>query len=103
MLIEDAERNALEVSALSLTEIAIKHSCGKLNVGEEIARTALEDLDARVLPYIGAHAYRFFRLPRHHRDPFDRMLIGQALAENIPIVTPDETFQHYEGLKVIWN
>jgi PIN domain nuclease of toxin-antitoxin system len=41
-------------------------------------------------------------LPLHHIDPFDRQIIAQALAEDIPIVTADETFRLYKALRVIW-
>jgi PIN domain nuclease of toxin-antitoxin system len=54
-----------------------------------------------VLPYHAAHAYTYFDLPMHHFDPFDRQLIAQSMAENIPIVTPDEVFEQYP-VKVIW-
>jgi PIN domain nuclease of toxin-antitoxin system len=43
-----------------------------------------------------------FNLPWHHADPFDRQLIAQALAEKIPIVTCDASFNLYQGLKIIW-
>ena len=69
----------------------------------EQAQQGIEDLKLRTLPYLAEHAYRLFSLPLHHRDPFDRVLIAQALAEDIPIVTPDEAFLKYKGLKVIWR
>ena len=102
-IIDDVEATTLEVSALSLVEIAIKHNSRKLDASEHVVRTTLDDLDAHVLPYTAAHAFRNFLLPLHHKDPFDRMLIAQALAEDIPIVTPDESFRKYKGLKVIWK
>jgi PIN domain nuclease of toxin-antitoxin system len=67
------------------------------------ARQGVEDLRLRTLPYLSEHAYRLFSLPLHHRDPFDRALIAQALTEDIPIVTPDEHFLAYKGLNVIWK
>jgi PIN domain nuclease of toxin-antitoxin system len=90
------------LSSISLAEIAIKSSLGKLELSESSLRQALIDLDVRVLPYSGEHALRMFELPNHHRDPFDRQLIAQALSENIPIVTSDELFERYKGLRVIW-
>src|SRR5437870_4259782 len=48
------------------------------------------------------HALRLFDLPTHHADPFDRRIIAQALVENVPVVTPDEAFRLYDGLKVVW-
>jgi PIN domain nuclease of toxin-antitoxin system len=54
------------------------------------------------LPYRADHAFSLFDLPLHHSDPFDRQIIAQALSEQIPVVTPDEKFGLYKGLKVIW-
>ena len=94
--------NVLELSAISITEIAIKTSLGKLKVTAAMARQAVQDLDIRILPYTGEHALRLFELPPHHGDPFDRQIISQALCEKIPVVTPDEKFRLYGGLKIIW-
>ena len=49
------------------------------------------------------HAFRLFELPIHHRDPFDRQIIAQALFEKISIVTPDREFYAYEGLRLSGN
>jgi len=94
--------NVLELSSISLAEIAIKSALGKLKLSAEIARQAVEDLGIRILPYTADHAFYLFNLPRHHADPFDRQIIAQALAEKIPIVTSDEKFSLYKGLKLIW-
>jgi PIN domain nuclease of toxin-antitoxin system len=94
--------NVLELSAISITEIAIKASLGKLKITAAMARQAVQDLDIRILPYTGEHALRLFELPLHHGDPFDRQIIAQALSEKIPVVTPDEKFRLYGGLKIIW-
>lgn len=94
--------NVLELSAVSLTEIAIKASLGKLRLSAATARQAVQDLDIRILPYTAEHAFQLFALPLHHRDPFDRQIIAQAQSEKIPVVTSDEKFGFYEGLKVIW-
>ena len=80
--------NRRELSAISLSEIAIKHSIGKLELGREDVLAGIADLRLRVLPYTADHAYRLFGLPLHHSDPFDRQIIAQALAENTPVVTP---------------
>jgi PIN domain nuclease of toxin-antitoxin system len=94
--------NILELSTISLAELAIKASIGKLAVSEAAARQAVEDLDIRVLPYTAEHALRLFNLPLHHSDPFDRQIIAQALSEKVPVLTPDQKFGLYEGLKVVW-
>ena len=94
--------NTRELSAISLSEIAIKATLGKLDFPSERAHQALDDLDVRILPFTSEHAFQLFELPIHHRDPFDRQIIAQALCEEIPVVTPDESFRRYAGLKVIW-
>lgn len=94
--------NILELSAVSLSEIAIKAALGKLRLSAAMARQAVEDLGIRILPYTAEHAFRLFELPLHHGDPFDRQIIAQALAEQIPIVTPDGKFSLYKGLRLIW-
>lgn len=91
-----------EFSAVSLTEIAIKNTLGKLKMPAESVRQAMQDLMVRVLPFTADHAYRLFELPLHHRDPFDRQIVAQALFEGIPLITPDERLHKYERLKVIW-
>jgi PIN domain nuclease of toxin-antitoxin system len=93
--------NILEFSTVSLAEIAIKVSLGKLQLGSDIARQAVEDLGIRILPFSTEHAFRLFGLPLHHRDPFDRQIIAQAMEEDIPVVTSDEKFGLYKGLKVV--
>lgn len=95
--------NVLEVSSVSLSEIAIKNTRGKLNISGEQTRTALHDMAIRTLPYTAAHAFRLFDLPLHHKDPFDRQIIAQAIAEGIPVLSSDEHFPLYKGLKVIWK
>ena len=94
--------NILEFSSISISEIAIKTTLGKLRFPASAAREAVEDLGLRILPYSADHAFYLFGLPLHHSDPFDRQIIAQALAEKIPVVTPDEKFDLYRGLKVIW-
>lgn len=94
--------NIRELSTVSLSEIAIKSSLGKLRLSDEIVRQALRDLDIRTLPYTDEHAFQLFGLPSHHGDPFDRQIIAQALSEKIPVVTSDERFQLYRDLRIVW-
>jgi PIN domain nuclease of toxin-antitoxin system len=91
-----------EISVVSLTEVAVKQARGKLAFSKADATAGVADLRLRVLPYSAEHAFRLFDLPTHHADPFDRQIIAQALAEDIAVVTPDEAFLAYEGLKVVW-
>ncbi len=94
--------NVREISSISLTEIAIKNTLHKIKMPAEIVRQAMQAMMVRILPFTAEHAYRLFELPLHHRDPFDRQLIAQALSEKIPVVTPDEKFRLYAGLKIVW-
>ena len=91
-----------EVSVVSLAEIALKQTRGKLRFSANDAMSAIADLRLRVLPYAAEHAFRLFDLPAHHADPFDRQIIAQALIEDVPVVTPDDAFRLYEGLTVLW-
>jgi len=100
-ILENAE-NVLELSAISLSEIAIKRALGKLRLSADVARQAVAALNVRILPYTADHAFQLFDLPLHHADPFDRQIIAQALSEKIPILTSDEKFRLYKGVKLIW-
>lgn len=87
-----------EFSAISLSEIAIERSKGKLDLSKDAVITGIADLKVRVISYSAEHAYQLFSLPLQHLDPFDRQIIAQALVENIPIVTVDDKFRLYNGL-----
>jgi PIN domain nuclease of toxin-antitoxin system len=94
--------NQRELSVVSLAEIAMKNAAGKLNLSREDTMDALRRLQVSMVPYTEAHALELMRLPVHHRDPFDRMLIAQALAEDVSVMTCDKEFRNYKGLEVIW-
>ena len=90
------EAEQVYVSAVSAWEIAIKTALGRLaptrTVAEAVAESGFEELPVRL-----RHAEALVALPRHHRDPFDRMLIAQARAERLTIVTRDRAFEAYEA------
>ena len=90
--------NVILFSAASAWEIVIKHSLGKLMLPfppkEWIPATLAEDRFTS-LPIELVHALEAGSLPDHHRDPFDRMIIAQALVENAPILTSDSQFRPY--------
>src|SRR5437868_428096 len=91
-----------EISVVSLSEVAIKQSIGKLRIGKDEVLTGIADLRLRVLPYTANHALHLFDLPAHHGDPFDRQIIAQALCEKIAVLTSDQKFSLYKGLRIVW-
>lgn len=80
------------VSIASLWEIAVKHGLGKLAIGPEAVAGAIDRSGFAFLPITRHHCSSVARLPHHHRDPFDRMLIAQATSEQLPILTADPRF-----------
>ena len=82
------------VSAASIWEASIKAALGQLDMPEALGDAVLEE-GFEPLPVTFAHAEDAGQLPPHHRDPFDRMLVAQALAENLTIVTHDPAFGPY--------
>lgn len=91
----------LVVSAVSLWEAAIKRSLGKLNAPADLARRLAALRQVELLPISPLHAEAVGELPWHHRDPFDRMLVAQALVERLMIVSSDPTLAEY-GVEVVW-
>ena len=96
--------NELYLSAASVWEMAIKRSLGKLEtdipLGDLIAQ-GREKIQLRLLDIAAAHAVAVEALPFHHKDPFDRLLIAQALLEEMTIVGADRRFGPY-GVKRVW-
>lgn len=92
---EAIARSEVLVSAASAWEIAIKRALGKLHAPAELAE-ALAANGFLALPVTVDHALGAGALPRHHGDPFDRMLVAQARAENLTIVTADPRLSSYE-------
>lgn len=92
-------RQALYLSAASTWEIAIKHAAGKLELPQPpdlYIPSTLAQNDVRPLAIQQAHTWRAAALPLHHRDPFDRMLIAQAQAEGLRLMTVDDKLERYE-------
>lgn len=93
----------LLLSAVVPWEIAIKWRSGKLTLPEHPrawVRRLTREFGAHPLPVAHSHAVAVADLPNHHRDPFDRLLIAQALVERCGIVTADDAFSHY-GVGVV--
>ena len=103
-LISDQENECL-VSYASAWEIAIKSGLGKLKLSEPVAEffpAELRNNGFQPLELKLAHLTAVESLPQHHRDPFDRLLITQALAEKLPVVSSDAAFDLY-GVKRFWE
>jgi len=97
-------KNELLLSAASGWEMATKVRLGKLDLPDNLEsfipqQMALNAIDT--LPIRMSHALHVHRLPDHHRDPFDRLIVSQARLENLPILTADPQVTQYE-VKVIW-
>lgn len=113
-LLED-RRSALVWSAASTWEVVVKTKLGKLELGGDVATVLGEQLmrmGMRILPVEQAHCLRVASLPdvewvdangssRRHADPFDRLLVAQALVEGLPILTSDDPFDRYP-VERIW-
>ncbi len=105
-LIESPE-NDFFISIVSLWEIAIKNSLGKLELDATLS-TFFKDVVQKgfnLMPIDLSHIVQSAALPFHHRDPFDRLIIGQAIVEKMPVVTKDALFEPYclsANLQLIW-
>lgn len=92
------------MSAASAWEMAIKVSLGRLQVAADLMDNFEESLGSRgiqTLSISAAHGIRAGLLPGPHKDPFDRMLIAQAQAENLAIISNDSIFDRY-GVRRVW-
>lgn len=105
-IIEDGN-NEIFISIVSLWEISIKTALGKLAI-KGIYESVIDDVTAnamQILPLNFAHTVAQNRLPFHHHDPFDRIIISQAIVENMAIIGADAIFDDYlTGLPIkrIW-
>jgi PIN domain nuclease of toxin-antitoxin system len=91
-LVEGA--NSVLVSAVSLAELRIKQRIGKLEVPDDFDGL-IEQTGYEWLSFRASHTRLLAELPLHHRDPFDRMIIAQAICENLTIATSDRVFADY--------
>jgi PIN domain nuclease of toxin-antitoxin system len=89
------ERHEAFVSAASIWEVAIKAALGKLDADPDAVHRALEPSGFLELPVTGEHAAHVARLPPHHRDPFDRLLVAQSLVQGMILLTADAQLAPY--------
>ncbi|GAB4580802.1 MAG: type II toxin-antitoxin system VapC family toxin [Anaerolineales bacterium] len=102
-LIEEPE-NQPYISIASLWEMAIKTSLGKVSLDQPLETLIPEQMSVNGIALMGLsfdHVVQVGKLPFHHGDPFDRMLIAQAMVEKMPIASVDGAFDDY-GIKRLW-
>jgi PIN domain nuclease of toxin-antitoxin system len=97
--------NDLFLSLVSPWEMQIKSTLGKLQLGKPVAELVQAELDRaaiQLLPITLHHIDAVSRLPNHHRDPFDRLLVAQAIHEGLTLVSSDQTITKYAA-PVLWD
>ncbi len=93
--------NGIFVSAASIWEVAIKVGLGRIKGNVEAIVAAIHPSGFTELPITGQHAAQVSKLPLHHRDPFDRILIAQSLSEPMRFMTHDHTLAKYGELIIL--
>jgi PIN domain nuclease of toxin-antitoxin system len=100
----EARENPMLVSIASLWEIAIKNGIGKLDLDRPFAELIPEQLERQQIEVLDIqlpHLAELIRLPQHHRDPFDRLIAAQAIAEGLPVISVDSALDPY-GVQRLW-
>ena len=87
--------HAVYVSAAAAWEIGIKQALGRLTIPDDLVEV-LEQSGIRPLPILLTHGLAVATLPPHHTDPFDRMMVAQAAAEGLVLITRDKGIQQYD-------
>lgn len=87
--------NEVFLSAISIAELVIKSSIGKLSIDFDPLELARE-MQIDILDFSGIHAVTLAQLPLLHKDPFDRMLIAQAVSDRLNLMSDDSKFLHYD-------
>lgn len=87
--------NTIYVSSITLVEIIIKNTIGKLEIDLNLVEIA-ENSGFELLDFNSQDALKLKEIPLHHKDPFDRMLIAQAISNSYFIMSDDKKFKHYE-------
>lgn len=86
--------NEVFLSAMSIAELMIKHAIGKIQVEFDPLEMAKE-MRLEILSFSGDHAMLLGKMPLHHKDPFDRMIIAQAIVNRLPLMSDDPKFPAY--------
>jgi len=96
--------NIMFLSAASLWELCIKMSLGKLSLKSGWLKTIQDEMEVNAIQWLSIempHCVELTNLPFHHRDPFDRMLVAQAMVEDMQLLSRDNRLSSYE-IKRIW-
>jgi len=86
--------NEVFLSAMSIAELMIKHTIGKIHVEFDPLEMA-KQMRIEILSFSGDHAMLLGKMPLHHKDPFDRMIIAQAIVNRLPLMSDDPKFPAY--------
>jgi PIN domain nuclease of toxin-antitoxin system len=92
--------NDVWVSSISVAEFRIRQVIGKIQLPENFVEL-IESTNFKMLPFGAEHAHWLGEMPLHHRDPFDRMIIAQAIEENFTILTSDSKFKLYSVRSIL--
>lgn len=93
-----SHQNQLFLSVATLWELSIKINTGKLDIPQPLNKLVAQECpqdNIRIIDIKPIHAIESGSLPLHHKDPFDRMIITQAITENLTVITSDKVFQKY--------
>jgi PIN domain nuclease of toxin-antitoxin system len=90
----ESPANEVFLSAMSIAELMIKSSIGKINI-EFDPLEMTEKMQVDVLDFSGTHAITLGKLPLHHKDPFDRMILAQAIVNKLALMSDDSKFLKY--------
>ncbi len=97
----------ISVSSIALWEISIKFSLGKLELTGILPEELLiksKEINIHIMDFDSSDAISYYKLPRHHKDPFDRMLVWQAIRNKMTLISKDNRLEAYaeNGLQLIW-
>ena len=90
----ESPANEVFLSAMSIAELMIKSSIGKINIEFDPLEMA-KKMQVDILDFSGIHAMALGKLPFHHKDPFDRMIIVQAIVNKVALMSDDSKFSKY--------
>ncbi|MDA8136989.1 MAG: type II toxin-antitoxin system VapC family toxin [Desulfobacteraceae bacterium] len=91
----ESPANEVFLSSISIAELMIKSSIGEIDIDFDPLETA-KQMQVEILDFSGTHAAALGQLPLHHKDPFDRMILAQAMTNKLLLMTEDQKFSAYD-------